>query len=227
MRGRPQVYHRYAHVLHEISIGPDQLLRYEANTLAGRTDRILVPEEKKFDVFRMAHDIPSSGHFGIHATAAMALRHFWYPGLNADIRNRIRACVVCINKDMKIRNKAGAYVPGTNGFPGQILYVDLVQMNKSPEGYQYILSMEDGFSRYISLAPLKSKKSEEVIQGLLEHFISRFGCPLTIHSDNGKEFTNQLLEKLLAQLEMAHTFNPAYNLQSNNVERFHRTLRDH
>ncbi|MCP3662264.1 MAG: transposase family protein [Gammaproteobacteria bacterium] len=44
-----------------------------------------------------------------------------------------------------------------------------------------------------------------MIQGLLEHFISRFGCPLYIHSDNGKEFTNQLLEKLLTRLEVAHT----------------------
>ena len=102
------------------------------NTFAGQTDRILVPEDKKFDMFRMAHEILSSGHFGIHATAAMALRHFWYPGLNADIRNRIQACVVCINKDIKVRTKAGAYVPGTNGFPGQTLYMDLVQ--QEPRG---------------------------------------------------------------------------------------------
>ncbi|MCP3665953.1 MAG: transposase family protein [Gammaproteobacteria bacterium] len=81
--------------------------------------------------------------------------------------------------------------------------------------------MEDGFSRFISLAPLKSKLSEDVIQGLLKHFISRFGCPLTIHSDNGREFMNLLLGKLLARLEVAHTFTPAYNPQSNNVERFH------
>ncbi|MCP3663457.1 MAG: transposase family protein, partial [Gammaproteobacteria bacterium] len=45
---------------------------------------------------------------------------------------------------------------------------------------------------------------------------------MTIHSDNGKEFTNELLAKLLARLEVAHTFTPAYNPQSNNVERFHR-----
>ena len=69
-------------------------------------------------MFRIAHEIPSAGHFGIHATAALALRHFWYPGLNADIKNRIRACVVCIQKDMKVRTRAGAYVPGTNRFPG-------------------------------------------------------------------------------------------------------------
>ncbi|MCP3663252.1 MAG: transposase family protein [Gammaproteobacteria bacterium] len=35
------------------------------------------------------------------------------------------------------------------------------------------------------------------------------------------------MAKLLARLEVAHTFTPAYNPQSNNVERFHRTLRDH
>ncbi|MCP3663595.1 MAG: transposase family protein [Gammaproteobacteria bacterium] len=103
----------------------------------------------------------------------------------------------------------------------------MVQIFKSHEGYNYILSMEDGFSRFISLAPLKSKVSEEVIQALLERYISRFGCPLVIHSDNGKEFTNQLMAKLLARLEVAHTTTPAYNPQSNNVERFHRTLRDH
>ncbi|MCP3666294.1 MAG: transposase family protein [Gammaproteobacteria bacterium] len=152
----------------------------------GRTDQILVPEDKKFDVFRMAHEIPSSGHFGIHATATLALRHFWYSGLNTDIRNRIKACVVCIQKDIRVRTTAGAYMPGTNGFPGQTLYVDLVQMNKNPDRYQYILSMEDGFSRFISLAPLKSKQSVEVIQALLEPYISRFGCPLVIHKNNGR-----------------------------------------
>ncbi len=127
-----------------------------------------MPEDKKLDVFRMVHEIPSSGHFGIHATAALALRHFWYPGLNADIRNRIKSSVVCIQKDIRVRTTACAYMPGTNGFPGQTLNIDLVQKAKSHEGYNYILSMEDGFSRFISLAPLKSKVAEEVIQALLE-----------------------------------------------------------
>ena len=213
------MYHRYTQVLHYLTMGADRILKCTADTFLGQTDRYLVPEDKKLEVFRMVHEIPSAGHFGIHATAALALRHFWYPGLNADIRNRIKSCVVCIQKDINVRTTAGAYMPGTNGFPGQTLYVDLVQMAVSSEGYHYILSMEDGFSRFISLAPLRSKVSEEVIQALLERYISRFGCPLVIHSDNGKEFTNQL--------EVAHTTTPAYNPQSNNVEKFHRTLREH
>ena len=35
------------------------------------------------------------------------------------------------------------------------------------------------------------------------------------------------MEKLLAKLEIAHTTTPSYNPQSNNVVRFHRTLRIH
>ncbi|MCP3663364.1 MAG: transposase family protein [Gammaproteobacteria bacterium] len=168
-----------------------------------------MPENKKMEVFQMVHEIPSAGHFGIHATSALALRHFWYPDLNADIRNRIKSCVVCIQKDITVRTTAGAHMPGTNEFPGQTLYVDLVQMAVSSQGYHYILSMKDGFNRFISLAPLKTKTAEEVIQALLERYISRFGCPLVIHSDNGREFTNQLMEKLLARLEVAHTTTPA------------------
>ncbi|MCP3661264.1 MAG: hypothetical protein GY696_02020 [Gammaproteobacteria bacterium] len=30
LRGRPQAYHRYAQVLHELYIGPDRILRYIA-----------------------------------------------------------------------------------------------------------------------------------------------------------------------------------------------------
>ena len=45
--------------------------------------------------------------------------------------------------------------------------------------------------------------------------------------DNGREFINKLMEKLMAKLKVAHTTTPSYNPQSNNVEQFHRTLRTH
>ena len=54
-------------------------------------------------------------------------------------------------------------------------------------------------SRFISLASVKTKMAGEVIQALMDRYISRFGCPLVIHSDNGKEFINKILKKLLAK----------------------------
>ncbi|MCP3664421.1 MAG: hypothetical protein GY696_18350 [Gammaproteobacteria bacterium] len=157
LRGQPQVYHCYAQVLRNLIMGEDQILKYRAETFMGKTDHYLVPEDKKLEVFQMVHEIPRAGHFGIKATAAMALQHFWYPGLIADIRIQVNSCVVCIQKDMKAKVKAGAHVAGTSGFPGQTLYIDLVLMPPSSKGYYYIIHMEDGLGKLISMAPVKTK----------------------------------------------------------------------
>ncbi|MCP3663991.1 MAG: transposase family protein [Gammaproteobacteria bacterium] len=130
--------------------------------------------------------------------------------MSTEIWLRVQICVVCLQKE---KTKAGVHVPATNGFPGQMLYVDLVHMLPSPGGYNWVI--EDGFSWYILLAPLKTKTAMEVVDALLDKYVSRFGCPLAIHSDNGKEFN-----KLFATLLTRTTSNP----QSNNLECFHRTL---
>ena len=57
----------------ELDHGPDRILKYRADTFLGQTDRYLVPEDKKLEVFQMVHEIPSVGHFGIHAGLAAFL----------------------------------------------------------------------------------------------------------------------------------------------------------
>ena len=45
-----------------------------------------------------------------------------------------------------------------------------------------------------------------------------------LHSDNGKEFMNNLWRKLFSEFKIQHTTTPLYNQSSNPVERFHQTL---
>ena len=84
--------------------------------------------------------------------------------------------------------------------------------------------LQDGWSRYIRLVPLKTKKSSEIAKNLMDHFISLFGCPLRIHSDQGPEFCSALFKDLLKELEIGKTTTPTYNPNSNLVERFHKSL---
>ena len=48
--------------------------------------------------------------------------------------------------------------------------------------------------------------------------------PQRIHSDNGKEFVNAILNELTDRLNIDKTTTPTYNPNSNPIERFHRTL---
>ena len=74
------------------------------------------------------------------------------------------------------------------------------------------------------LYPIPNKRTTTVAETLMHKHIVIFGCPLKIHSDNGLKFTGQVFTTLAANLEIWLTHPPPYNPQSNQVERFHRTL---
>ena len=129
------------------------------------------------------------------------------------------------SQDLREKVKAGIHIPQKNGYPLQSLYIDLVgPLPQSGQGNRYILSVEDGFSRFIQLFPLPSKHAAGVAKVLVNEVIKTFGCPMRIHSDNGQEFCAKIMEEVYSRLDILHTRTPAYNPCSNPVERFHRTL---
>ena len=215
----------YAQLFSTIRLEEDGLLSQEVDTFLGKQKRILVPEELKEAVFKMSHEHRSAGHFGTTATLARIKKHFFYPGMPTDVNTRVGVCLDCLAKITKAKLKAGVHVPQQCGYPLQTLFIDLVgPLPKTSNGHQYIMSVQDGYSRFISLHPLASKESKGVVNALMEGYIKVFGCPGRIHSDQGKEFTSNLFEELARRLEIKHTLTPPYNPQSNNVERYHKTL---
>jgi len=63
-----------------------------------------------------------------------------------------------------------------------------------------------------------------VARMLVDKYICQWGCPVSIHSDQGKEFTAEVFLETMKTLGIQKTTTPPYNPQSNPVERFHRTL---
>ena len=61
-------------------------------------------------------------------------------------------------------------------------------------------------------------------QTILDNWISRYGIPEQIHSDQGSQFTGHVFQELMELLDIKNTVTPPYNPRSNKVERFHRVL---
>ena len=57
-----------------------------------------------------------------------------------------------------------------------------------------ILVVTDAFTKYVQLVAIPNKEAATMAKDIFEHWICRFGVPLEIVTDQGKEFTGQMSE---------------------------------
>ena len=82
------------------------------------------------------------------------------------------------------------------------------------EGYKGLLVITEFVTKYVWAIPIKSKNAEEIAEKLLE-YISLFGPPMEIISDQGTEFNNRVVEQLLKAVGIVHRVTSAYNPRTN------------
>ncbi len=83
----------------------------------------------------------------------------------------------------------------------------------------------DYLTKFVEVRALKSLVKHEVARFLYERVFIRFGTKLEIVSDNGPQFSSDVVENLLARLAMKHRFTTMYKPNINGlVERTNRTL---
>jgi len=59
--------------------------------------------------------------------------------------------------------------------------------------YKWIFHYQDHFYKISVVSPLQSKNAGEVAMVLVRDVIAHYGPPVILHTDNGKEFHNELM----------------------------------
>jgi len=104
--------------------------------------------------------------------------------------------------------------------------IDLVQMDKSSDGHNYILTIVDMFTSFAITRPLKTKTATEVASQLYD-VICLFGPPRLLHSDEGKEFANDVIKELTKLFSIDFRLStPHAHHSRGTVERTNRTLEE-
>ena len=228
LRGKPIMLKHYAQEFECLSLRDDVL--YYTKEIQAIQDkpviRIVLPERKHRAMFKHVHEDLHSGHFGQRATCLKAISRFYWPGIWGDVKEMVAKCEHCISKKTQPNTKDAIHHPViTRGFPGEIIYIDLVgPLNVTAEQNRYILTVEDGYSRFSQAFPIRNKEAVTVAKALYDGYISVFGPPYQIYSDNGLEFVNRVLQELADRWQIKKTTSAPYCPHSNLVERFHRTL---
>lgn len=107
----------------------------------------------------------------------------------------------------------------------QIDLIDMQKYSRDNNGYKYILTCIDTFSKYAWLKPLKTKNADDVMKAMNNILSdSRGRKPKNIQSDDGKEFFNVKFKSLMTRNNINH-YSTFSIMKASIVERLIRTLK--
>ena len=192
------------------------------------SNQLLVPKHLRTKVLQTAHDGVMAGHFGVRKTISKILTEFYWPTLRKDVREYCRSCDICQNTQSKGRvSKLPLGRMPLIDTPFMRVAIDLIGPIHPPtdDGHRFILTVVDYATRYPEATPLKRIDTETVAEALVEIY-SRVGVPREVLSDQGKQFTSDLMKEVSRILSISQLTTTPYHPACNGlVERFNGTLK--
>ena len=91
---------------------------------------------------------------------------------------------------------------------------------RSKSGSAYILVMVGQFTKWAEFAPLPAQKAELTTGAFLKYFVSTFGCPLEVHTVQGRNLESDLFEAFCKVLKITKTRTTPYHPASNGQVEF-------
>ena len=191
-------------------------------------DRLVTPKSLQTPVLTQLHNVETAGHLGYTKVLNKATQRFYWYKMKASIRRWVNNCLACAKRKGPHSRIHAPLQQYRVGAPLERLQIDIVgPLPVSEEKNKYILVITDCFTKFTEAFPLKDMEATTVANKLVFEFISRYGVPDEIQSDQGRQFESQVFQEMCKLLGINKTRSSPYHPQANGqVERFNRTLED-
>lgn len=193
------------------------------------TLQLIVPRKQVASLLRYIHDGVSGGHLGVKKTLEKLRQRFYWIHCREDVEDWCKKCTTCASvKGPQTRSKGKLKLYNV-GAPWERIAVDVAgPFPESDEGNKYIIVVQDYFTKWPEVFATPNQEAKTVAKKLVHEVICRFGVPLEIHSDQGRNFESALFQEVCQLLGMHKTrTTPAHPQSDGMVERFNQTLENH
>ena len=182
----------------------DQVLLCDVSTSKVRP---IIPEKFRKLVFDKVH---GTSHPGIEATRSLIQRRFVWSNMKKDISNSVKCCDQCQKGKVIRHNKSplSQFTIPSGRFEN--LRVDIVGPLPFCNGYKYILTLLtiiDRFYRWFTDTVMRDITAESNVDVFMNGWIQHFGCPKSVVTDQGGQFTNHLWSSYMNILGIKRHYN--------------------
>ena len=211
---------------HSLMLRPVPLPYSDASVICDMstgTPRPFVPSTFREQVFTRLHAL---SHPGSRASQRLVTSRFVWPGINSDVRKWARQCIQCQRSKVHRHNVTPLSRFPTTHHIFTNIHIDLVGPLPPSGGFTYLLTMIDRFTRWSEVVPLADCTASSVALAFVTHWVARFGVPVSITTDQGRQFESSLWSQLMSVLGSHRIRTTAYHPIANGlVERLHRQLK--
>jgi hypothetical protein len=190
-----------------------------------RIERLVIPDSLRFFLIASLHDSLTGVHLGSPRVSFALRRRYYWPAMDAEVREYVRTCPLCQRAKATRQRRAGLLQPKGWGRPG-MLGVDLQGPFPTSHGYDMIITIKDVFLGKTVLVPLTTRGSgtdaAACADAVFERWVAYHGIPRLILTDKGPQFQAQLFARFCERLGIKRAKTATYHAQTNSqVERQH------
>ena len=192
----------------------DQLFRKPTTRYPHRR-RVPPPEERVALVQKWHADM---GHVGVGKCVHMLANSYHWGSITSDVREVVASCAACQAEKVVFKLKASLHPLPIPSYPFQSVSIDVLgPLQPSARLMTHVVIAVDRFSRWVEAAPIPDAKSETLARFFFDNVLARWGCPVTVMSDQAQAFKHGEFAALMRAHGVRQIFSSARHAQANGL----------
>ena len=170
-------------------------------------DQIVVPHSLKAKVLHIHHYSRQAGHPGGRKLYCALKRHMYWPAMAVDCYATVRRCTTCAKNRIKLRQNCNELQLFPAIAPLESVALDIFgELIKTARGNQYLLVISDRFTKLTKVVPLKTVQATEIAQAFTHEWVTHYGPPRELLSDNAQYFDAKFFQSVCKVLNVQNQY---------------------
>nr|XP_037270637.1 uncharacterized protein LOC119162285 [Rhipicephalus microplus] len=185
--------------------------------------RPYVPSWHRQSLFNQLHNL---SHSSIRASTRLVTDRYAWPSMQQDCRTWARTCIQCHRAEITrhVTSPLGEFPLPTERF--QHVHIDIIGPLPPAGPYRYCLIAMDRNTRSPEVWPLERITAEDVASAFFSSWVSHFGTPRRVPTDQGRQFESQLFRLFGLSTGFERSRTTSYHPCANGmIEQFHRQFK--